>query len=134
MAQVAFEDNGEQFDETETFSTGSPGDIVEFNASAEPQIYFEEEVKVWNTTPNGDRMYEGTDYIWYEDNGTLEVLSQDLANQTDAEINYSYHLPSQTQRNFQTRIGTLFGIGQWVPLIFAVILILIAAGALGGLT
>lgn len=134
VAQLSFEDTGIQETElTETFDAGPAGDIIHFNASDENGVLFYSET-VTVVDKNGKEYIELQDYRWIEDNGTLEVLDGDLANTDQNEITYSYRTPSEEQDTVANALALLFNNAMWLPLVLIVLLVIIAAGMLGGLS
>lgn len=130
MAQVAFEDTGDLQSFSEGFNASSTGDLVVLNQSNREGVYYQDTVNV--TNESGSLMIDGQDYEWYEDNGTLEVLSTDLTN-TNATIQYGYRVPSEQQRNVSGYLGSIFSSAAYLPYVLILLLVIIAASILGGL-
>lgn len=134
IAQHSYNETGEQGQTlTETFDAGATGTIITFNESnREDPVYYEETVDV--VLKNGETVIEGQDYLWLEDNGTLEVLDGELDNTTDNEITYTYRVPSERQTELQEQIAWLYSSAQWLPFVLIVLLVVLAMSMMGGLS
>jgi len=132
-AQLAYETGGEQFSETEDFDTNGVGSDVILNQSNREGLYYSADVNVQNGS--GVAMVPESDYTWDDDNGTLTVESQDLANETSATIGYGYQIPTETQGQVASLLSNVLGdVAIFVPLIFVLALVTIALGLLGALS
>jgi len=131
VAQLSFVESGTSKEYTETFDAGAIGDIITFNESNRDDVIYEENVIV--ESKNNKLYVEGEDYTWYQNNGTLEVLSSNLANTTDNTIDYVVVAPTLKHRENADRIASLFSITQYIPLLLLIGLILIVLGVFGSL-
>lgn len=132
VAQLAYEDSGAtQEVVNESFDAGTAGSLVVLNESERDGVFYGEDPVVVNAT--GQTYLAGQDYDWNERNGTLTVLDGDLVNTTNNTIEYSYTIPSESQTETANTLASLFSAGLWLPLILVVLLVMLAAGALGGL-
>jgi len=132
-AQLAFETGGEQFSATEDFDTNGVGSEVILNQSNRDGVYYSADVNVENGS--GVAMVPTSDYAWDDDNGTLTVESQSLANENGAAIGYGYQIPTETQGQVASLLSTVLGdMAVFVPLIFVLALVIIALGLLGSLS
>lgn len=133
VAQLAYEDTGDTYESfNETFDAGSAGSVVELNESNRDGVFYGETVTVRNAS--GEEYLAGQDYEWNVDNGTLTVLDGDLVNATNNTIAYDYQAPSGQQTETADTLALLFNAGVYLPLILVVLLVLLGASALGGLT
>lgn len=132
MAQLAIEETGQQHEFTEDFNTTGTGSVVEFEHSHEPDVYYSDTVNVTNET--GERMRAGIDYNWRTQNGTLEVLSEDLANNTGATIEYDYRDPTPAQEETADRLALIFQNAYALPLVAVFALVLLGISGLSSLT
>lgn len=130
IGQLAFVESAPSETNNDAFNTDAVGTSYEVMTTGE--VYFDNTVNVTNGT--GVQMVEPDDYTWDESNGTLEVNSDRLANQTDAQIDYTFSRPTQQQSEYADRLATLFSVSYMIPLIIIVALVILAAGMLGGLS
>ena len=132
VAQLVYEDTGDHTTVDESVDTGSIGTLVTLNDSNLEGVFYDETVNV--TNGSDVQMVPGDDYQWFEQNGTLEVLSQSLANETGATVQYDYRRPTQTQTAFADRFATLIDTGIWIPMVLVLGLLFAALGVFGGLS
>jgi preprotein translocase subunit SecF len=134
VAQISFNESAEQeLSFTETFDAGDIGTIVKFNESDQGnKVYYDDTVVV--KTKNNKELVDNEDYEWMEDNGTLKVLSDDLANTVDNEINYSYRAPTDQQQHIGNRVSHFYTTAKWLPFVLIFLLVMIVVGGLGGLS
>lgn len=132
MAQLTIEETGQQRAFTEDFNTTTTGSTVAFDHSHEPNVYYTDTVNVTNET--GERMRAGVDYDWRQGNGTLEVLSEDLANETGASIDYEYRDPTEQQQQTADHLALIFQNAYALPLVGLIALLLVGLGGLSSLT
>jgi uncharacterized protein YdeI (BOF family) len=134
VAQISYNESAEQEQTfTETFDAGAAGTIVTFNESNMGNLYYYDDT-VTVVTKNNKELVDGDDYEWFDENGTLKVLDGDLDNTTDNEITYSLREPTEQQTEIAENVAVIFGSAQWLPLVLVFLLVLLAVGALGGLT
>jgi len=131
VAQLALEDGGEYTAVTETVTTGNVSELVVLNESNREDTFYSDTVNITNAT--GVTMQAGEDYTWHDRNGTFTVKSSQLANQ-DATVEYEYRTATANQLQISGWIATLIETGYALPLLFMVLLIVLGASALGGLT
>jgi len=131
VAQLALEDSGEYTQLNETVTTGAVGDTVTLNESQREDTFYSDTVGIENAT--GVTMQAGDDYTWDDRDGTFTVESSRLANQ-DATVDYAYRTATSEQLQLSAWLGTLIETGYALPLLFIVLLIILAASALGGLS
>lgn len=131
MAQFAYEDTGDLQSQTESFNASNEGDLVILNESNRQGVFYGDTANV--TNESGELMLEGQDYEWFESNGTLQVQSQSLVNDT-ATVDYNYRIPSQQQTQMASFLAQIFDSAYAIPFIFIVVLVIGAALALGGLS
>lgn len=94
----SFEDAGVDGEITgERFDGPAGGGLVSLEQSNRQNVFYRGTVTVYNE--NGNLTVEGTDYIWHQDNGTLEVLAGgELDGVNNAEIDYGYDVPTVERR------------------------------------
>jgi len=69
-------------------------------------VYYDDNVSV--VDENGDRSYNGTDYIWYSGNGTIEGLAGgNLDGDTTATITYAYRETTSEQRQLTALVSQI---------------------------
>lgn len=130
--QYSMQEAGTQHNYTEEFDTGTVGSTVTFNESNIDRVYYTERVTV--TNESGENMLEGDDFEWYQENGTLKVSSSDLANNVNAQIDYSLRNPTDSQHTFATILGNIYQSGAYIPMLVILALVFLAIGTLGALT
>lgn len=131
-AQYAYEEVGDEVELNETFDAGDVGTYVYFDQSNRSGVNYVSEVHVEGS--NGDTYTETVDYRWYQDNGSLEVLSDELANSSNNEIEYGYQVPTRVQSQYADYVALIYQNAQYVPLLLFVVLILAVFGVFGGLS
>lgn len=106
----AFQAAGEDITNVnETFQNPTGGDVIQLEDSDRTGAYYDDEVSVFDET--GAEMEAGTDYEWFQTNGTLKVLSGgDLAGDDNGTITYGYDQTTETQRQQATVLGYLLGM------------------------
>lgn len=112
---------GEQF-------TPNAGTVQELENSNRAGVYYDEQVTVINDS--SDRMVAGVDYEWYEHNGTIKPLAGGgLDGATNAEIDYTFHVPSDNQRGIADALGvTPFILEMAIPLGGVILVLLFLKG------
>jgi len=101
------------------------------NESNKEDTFYSDTVNITNAT--GVTMQAGDDYEWHDRNGTFTVESSRLANQ-DATVDYAYRTATAEQLQISGWVAMLIETGYALPLLFIVLLIILGASALGGLS
>lgn len=111
----------------ETF-TPNAGTVQELDRSKLANTYYNDTVYVEDE--NGQRSFEGEDYVWFEKNGTIKPLTGgNLDGDASATIDYDYRTTTETQRELTAMLSNIpRGIGLILPLGF----VLAAFAALRG--
>lgn len=111
--QAAAADAGDKTTiEEETF-TPTTGEITVLEHSNLNDTYYDETVTVLDG--NNDRVDAGTDYVWYERNGTIKPLpGGELDGASGASITYEYQTTSSDQR-------AIIGITSMLPRVMGVL-------------
>lgn len=123
--QASLETAGEKVVvENETF-TPSAGSITILSDSQINGAFYNDTVDVYNNT--GGVMDAGTDYQWFESNGTLKTLAGgDLDGEIEGKITYDYELTTKEQRSIAKVLGEIpMAMGTSLP-VFLIIFFLIA--------
>lgn len=125
------QESGERYAFSEGFNV-SDGAVATLNESnRDPVRYYRGgDVTVENAT--GKLMFEGQDYDWIQDNGTVRVTSSRLADQ-DASIEYGYVVASQNLQNASGVAGSNFRAGTLLIWVVTVAFIVGGARALGAI-
>lgn len=122
---------GERTDISENF-TPSVG-VVTLENSNSDELTYSDDVTVKDK--NGNHSIEGQDYLWHDNNGTVEVLAGgNLDGDNDASIDYTIWNPTQTDDDVGTVIADLVTTGSFIPLLLIVALVIGAVVVLGGLS
>lgn len=111
----------------ETF-TPSADTVITLDDSNIDGAFYEESVVVYNNS--SVEMTEGTDYTWFQKNGTIKPLSGgDLAPDDEGTITYSYQETTQEQRDMAQILGFLPEIlGFALPLLALLAFLVFARG------
>lgn len=111
----------------ETF-TPTTGSAISLDRSNLDNAYYNGTVDVEDE--NGDQSFNGTDYIWYQQNGTIEPLAGgNLDGDTSATIDYSYRRTTERQRTLAGLLATIPKTSSILPVLG---IALIAFAALRG--
>lgn len=95
--QAGLEDAGEDRQiENETW-TPDAGTVTELEESNREGAYYADRVNVYNAT--GVKVDEGSDYEWFEGNGTVKALTGgELDGESEATITYEFQQTTKEQR------------------------------------
>lgn len=86
--------------------TPTAGTVQELDRSELNNTYYADSVIV--DDENGNRSYEGTDYVWLETNGTIKPLAGgNLAGDASATIDYSYRQTTAEQRGVAQTLASI---------------------------
>lgn len=104
--QGSLEDAGQDREvDSETF-VPSAGSVTTLDESARAHAYYTDDPEVRDE--NGTIMREGTDYEWFESNGTIKTLAGGgLDGDSSATINYSYQVTTEEQRGIASALGQI---------------------------
>lgn len=124
-------ESGDRFDFNESFNAAQ-GDLVTLDESQRSDVRYYRVGNVEVENESGLLMFEGTDYHWYQSNGTLEVLSSRLAND-NATVDYGYVVTGENLGNTSSAAGTSLRAGTmliWVVVTGFVVTGMRALGAI----
>lgn len=86
--------------------TPNAGSITDLANSNLENAYYTDQVEVFDS--NDNRMVDGDDYIWYEQNGTIKtVTGGDLDGESSATINYEFQITSENDRAIGKALSVL---------------------------
>lgn len=112
---------------------GNTGQFITLDNSNSDDLTYSDDVEVKNK--DGNHSIEGADYEWNSDNGTIKPLAGgNLEGDTTATINYTIWNPTQQDDDVADTVVTMADLGQWIPLVLLVALVLLAISTLGGLS
>lgn len=122
--QAALADAGENnLVVNETF-TPSASTVTELDNSGQTGAYYDNETTVYDE--NSTVMDRGSDYLWYESNGTVEAVSGGgLDGDSEATITYAYQQTTSEQRGIAEAL-TILGPFVEVGMVFGGIVLLLA--------
>lgn len=105
--------------------TPTAGSLTTLDRSDLDNAYYSDTVNVQDE--NGSQSFNGTDYIWFQDNGTIKPLTGgNLDGDASATIDYSYRKTTAEQRGFAQMLST-------VPQMLSYVVIALFAVAFVGL-
>lgn len=111
--------------ENETW-TSDPGNVTVLDHSNIENADYDDTVDVWDE--NGTQMTAGSDYRWFDSNGTVKALSGgDLDGDSSATITYGYNRSSDSQQMVADNATTLAGLAGYFPYVLMIAMILGAA-------
>lgn len=111
--------------------TPSAGSVTQLDDSNLDNGYYDNETTVYNTSDDSaTEMEEGTDYEWFESNGTVKALSGGgLDGATEATITYSYQLTTDEEERIAGMLAQVpRAAGVFLPLFGIVVLLLFLRG------
>lgn len=129
--QVALENAGEDHTVTNETWTPSPGSVTQLDNSERTGAYYDNETTVYNTTGStAEEMDEGTDYVWFEGNGTVKAVSGGgLDGATEATISYSFQQTTEEQRQWARALSNIpSAIGLAFPVMLFILFLVILRG------
>lgn len=110
--------------------TPDPGNVTVLDNSKITGAYYNQTVSVYDE--NGTPQTAGTDYVWYDSNGTVKALqSGGLDGDSSANITYGWSETSSEQRNFADTFASGFEIAQLLILVLGAGLVLAGISVLG---
>lgn len=116
--------------ENETWNPDA-GSVTVLDHSNIENADYDDTVGVWDE--NGTQMTAGSDYRWFDTNGTVKALSGGgLEGDSSASITYGYNRSSDSQQMVADNATTLAGLAGYFPHVLMIALILAAASLLGG--
>jgi len=130
----AFIDSGQAEEITgESLNTGGIGTVEELDKSKLSGVNYVKTVSIKNGS-DVIMVGSGTDYTWFQKNGTFKVESAELANDNGVTVDYGYTVPNQQQTEFASTFGNMIdGTAPIVIWVLAVTAIIGAMVRLGGL-
>lgn len=129
--QVALENAGEDHSVTNETWTPNTGSVTQLDNSERAGAYYDNETAVYNTTgTSAVEMEEGTDYVWFESNGTVKAVSGGgLDGATEATISYSFQQTTEEQRQWTEALAQIpSAIGLLFPAMLFVLFLVILRG------
>lgn len=124
--QAALADAGERNTVVNETFTPSAGTITELENSNLNGAYYENTTSVYNDASPPDEMDRGTDYRWYESNGTVEAVSGGgLDGESSATISYQYQQTTGEQRGI-AKVLSMLGPFLEVGMILGGVMLLLA--------
>lgn len=109
--------------------TPTAGSVEQLDRSNLNNAYYNDTVNVEDE--NGSRSFNGTDYIWFQENGTIKPLAGgNLDGDASATIDYSYRRTTAEQRGFAQMLATIPDVLPYLALaLFAIAFIGVFRGA-----
>jgi len=109
--------------------TPSAGSVTTLEQSNLANTDYDDDVVV--TGENGNRVYEGDDYVWIEGNGTIKtVTGGELDGDASAEISYGYQQTTAQQRGFASMFSQIPNVmGLALPLFALLTVVIFFRGA-----
>lgn len=113
--------------ESETVSasgaTFSGGEVVTLENSNIDDAVYDDNSAIDVFDDQSVEMVEGEDYEWNENNGTITVLAGGgLTDSADMDVNYSFHIPNQQQKDVLTIVGGQLTVGKGLMYVFGAVI------------
>lgn len=131
MLQAGLISGGDDIENVNETWTPNAGTVTQLDDSELDNAYYDNETTVYNTSgTTAVEMTEGTDYEWFESNGTVKALvGGDLDGATEATITYSYQLTTDEEERIAGMLAQLPRIaGVVLPVLGIVILLVFLRG------
>lgn len=123
---AALDDAGPRTDISGETFTPTAGSVQQLDESNRDGATYNETVAV--ADENGSPSVEGTDYEWFDQNGTIKPLAGgNLAGDSSATVSYAFREPTATQEAFATTFSQIASV---LPLVGVVVLVLAFVGRL----
>lgn len=104
--QGALESGAERTDNVNETWTPSAGSVTTLDDSNLSRAYYDRNVTVYDEL--GDEVERGTDYEWFQTNGTVKAVSGgELDGDSSANITYGYDRASEDQQNMVALLSEL---------------------------
>lgn len=121
--QAALDDAGPQTDITSESFTPDPGNVTTLDHSNLENTDYDDSVTVKDN--NGDVVDPNVDYLWHQNNGTIEtVTGGELDGAPSATIDYGYEKSTDQQMQLASLIGMIWNALALILPFLAVIILL----------
>lgn len=127
--QAGLASGGDDIQNVNESFTPSVG-INKLDDSELDNAFYDNDTNVYRTDTTPDQeMEEGTDYLWHENNGTIEVLSGgDLDGASSAAITYSYQLTTNEEQRIAGMLAEIPRVAGVVLPVLAVLVLILFLG------
>lgn len=126
--QQALEQGGDRVEIDGESWTPNAGTITTLDHSERGDAFYENTTRVFDS--NGDEVDRGTDYDWFENNGTVRAVTGGaLDGESSATIDYQFSNTTQQQREFSgllSNLPTMIGLG--LPFLMLIIFARVISG------
>lgn len=128
---AALADNQQRTDITNESFTPDAGNVTELQDSRLDAATYDDDSNVTVYNASDVEMTEGTDYEWFQENGTLKTLSGgDLEGDATANVSYGYDRPPADQVMLSQVLSQIpRTIGALLPVFALLFLLLIVRGS-----
>lgn len=117
---------------TEENWTADTGNVTTLSKSNDPDLLYNESVEARDE--NGTLLQEGSDYTWYENNGTIRALSGgELSDGENANVTYSTWEEQETAQLAQSiAFIPTKTLGEFLPFLAGIAMLFAAVAVFGG--